>query len=169
MNNTTLAHVGAELVVIAGVSFYFHHKTKTLQTEINNLKKDNKELYEIIDELEKGMNQLGQMVMRLQQNQQGIQKRPRPQEQTPFPQTPNPLPQQEPFQPPEQRSPPRREKKRPKKQKKRVEIESDYSSGDETLDDKDLDKELQGELSKIHQERKPKMVCNDDTCNLLDA
>lgn len=66
-NTITLAHIGGELVVLAGISFYFQRKISNLQDQVMHLTKDNQGLKSNVDDLNDAVQQLGQMVLQLQQ------------------------------------------------------------------------------------------------------
>lgn len=160
MNNVTLAHIGGDLVLIGGVVFYFQKKTSKLAEEIETLKKDNKELNEMVDELTRGMQQLGTMFMQLQQQ---IKKS----------NTASPVVVQQPVQLTPLQTPleptPIFVKSKKAKQVKKSTVSMDSSESEETIDDKELDKELTTEYSRLEDERKKKTVeCTEDKCKLVD-
>lgn len=148
MNNVTLAHIGGELVVIGGIAFYFQRKTSALEHQILQLQQENRELVTAIDELGDQMQQLAAMVM------QGRQQ-PR--------QAPAPVPRQgrtrKDRRPPPvsqvidsaQRAPPTTKA-----------FSDDNDSGNETLDDRELDRELEQDLQELEESRK----CDGDVCEL---
>lgn len=148
MNNVTLAHIGGELVVIGGIAFYFQRKTSALEQQILQLQQENRELVTAIDELGDQMQQLAAMVM------QGRQQ-PR--------QAPTPVPRQgrtrKDRRPPPvskvidsaQRAPPTTQA-----------FSDDNDSGNETLDDRELDRELEQDLQELEKSRK----CDGDVCEL---
>ena len=156
MNNVTLAHIGGELVVIGGVAFYFHRKTTLLEQQVMQLQKENRELAAAIDNLGEQMEQLAEFVM------QGAPPAPRPRQQPQQPQQ-TPVPRQgrptRPKAPPPvvavdtaQRMPPRR----------RPAPSDDDDSGNETLDDRELDRELEKDLQELETSRS----CEGDVCEL---
>lgn len=179
MNNITLAHIGGDLVLIGGVAFYFHRKTAALSEEILTLKKENKLLSDAIVELQENFQQLGDAFMQLQgaggpqQQPQRVQVPPqrRPQQTSQRPPQRQPQPaaqpgalgmmdmmqgfmQQQPVQQPTLRKPKRSPKSR------RADPED---SGIETLDDRDLDKELDTEYQELEKQRGN---CEGDVCTM---
>jgi len=145
-NNITIAHIGGEIVVIAGIAFYFHKKTGNLQNEITELKKQNVELREAVEHLNESLNQLGAMVMQMNGPNKFInQQTTQLQERTSSISTKKPKGSSVVL-------PPKR-KKVPKK------VMSD-DSGDETLDDNFLDQELQKETNEYD--------CEGEMCMLKD-
>lgn len=153
MNNVTLAHIGGELVVIGGVAFYFHRKTTLLEQQIIQLQKENRELATAIDNLGEQMQQLADFVM------QGAPPthRPRSQpQQTPVPRQGRPTRPKAPSPAVAidnaQRIPPRR----------RPVPSDDDDSGNETLDDRELDRELEKDLQELESSRS----CKGDVCEL---
>jgi hypothetical protein len=64
MDNVRLAHIGADLVLIGGTVFYFHRKTSLLQEHILQLKREQHELLDEIDQLKAGMQQLANIVLK---------------------------------------------------------------------------------------------------------
>jgi len=151
MNNITLAHMGGEIVVIAGMAFYFHKKTGNLQTQVEELKKQNIELREAVEQLSESLNQLGAMFMQLNNGGQ-------PQSFL------NPNIQDTSKVAQRNVSAPRRPKQSsvvlpPKKKKVQKKVLSD-DSGDETLDDAFLDKELEKETNEYD--------CEGEMCMLKD-
>lgn len=196
MNNVTLAHIGGDLVLIGGVAFYFHRKTNVLQEELSMLKKDNKELADAMEEIQDNMQQLGAMVMQLQQ-QMGRgrappQPQPQPQQAQPA-QPPQPQPQRENFKQPDPMqlqgmmnmmqgvmpgmqqdmaqmmgdAQPTSGRKQKSKRARKPKSDSE-DSGDETYDDHELDRELAGEYQQLVQERQDTENCKGDTCQLMD-
>jgi len=150
MNNITLAHIGGELVLIGGVAVFFHKKTATLQQKIDllssnfdTLTKSNEELVEAFVKLQNHVQHLTSSLMQLQQHISPTVEPPQPQsvKKTTFnmPKTPSKT-----FEKPSFSS-----LKKSAKTKPKVELED---SGDETLEDSVLDKELENES------------CTNDTC-----
>jgi len=142
MNNTTIAHIGGELVVLSGISFLFYKKTNSLKKDLDLVTEKNKELTEVVNSLQEHIQRLSMAVMQLQESHFQQPKPMRVPQQPPKPVV---------VQPP----------KPSVIQKPKIEVESDSEdSGDETLDDSVLDKELESELSKLN--------CDGDTCKLVD-
>ncbi len=151
------------MVLIGGIAFYFHRKTNALQEDIEVLKKQYKELAQAFQELQENQQQLGSMVVQLQQV---VGRRPAP-----------PSPKQRPPVVPlnnmggmvQQMIPglsPMHHDSRPARKKKHRREKSDSEdSGDETFDDQELDKELAGEYQQLSNERK-KNMCEGDVCSL---
>ncbi len=196
MNNITLAHIGGELVLIGGVAFYFHRKTNTLQDDLTALKKENKELADSVEELQGAIQQLGAMVMQLQQGVPRFQPQPQPQ--------PKPKPKREHFRQPHPQQQQQQQQPNPMQdmmqmmtgmtgmtgigmvpgrqqdigghvitsprqeapKKKRRPKSDSEDSGDDTYDDNELDKELAGEYQQLDSERTKK--CEGETCQLMD-
>jgi hypothetical protein len=169
MNNVTLAHIGTELVVIGGIAFYFHRKTNLLQTELEALKKENLSLVETLNDMQDNLQQLGNLVMRLQQQIQN----PFQHQQTNTRKKPSsnnvqlpPLSQTNKH-PTVVSEPP----KRTGLHRRRVRKHSDDSAS-ETYDDTELDRELEVEYDKLNKERnknkeEPRIVeCDGDVCEL---
>jgi hypothetical protein len=51
MNNVMLAHIGGEVVAMAGIFYFFYRKTGQLEEQINLLKAQNEELIKVIESL----------------------------------------------------------------------------------------------------------------------
>jgi erythromycin esterase-like protein len=159
MNNVTLAHIGGDLVLIGGLAFYFHKKNNAMMKEITLLKQQNQQLNETIMELQENIQQLGNAFMQFQQmnGQMAFMDR-QPKRNVVQPQT---LSQQRrPLQKHNQR---RIIEEKPKKNKKMLSDSDD--SGDETYDDKDLDKELSKEYTTLAKERD---TCKGEQCELIE-
>lgn len=162
MNNIMLAHMGGELLVVAGVSYYFHRRTSSLQQEIDTLKAQNADLIKAMESMGQDMQKLYYMIKPSGPPNQGGQ-----------------------GQEPEQPGPGQSHKKpsRPP-QKKRPTKKPSSTDGEETLDDEDLDemlkedyKELKtpvrlsearpGPKSRLRQTPKVE-ECVDEECSLID-
>jgi hypothetical protein len=161
LDTKTMAHIGGELVVIAGISFYFYRKTSALQEEIDNLKKQNMELIKAIEEIDSNMQQLYLMV-------RGVQPPP-------------PVPVAEPLRTPPggikgaggSRSSPKPgppKKSAPKRKDRKLDP---ADTGDETLDEEMMDEMLKEDYKQM-KKPPPKLgvskveECTDDVCTLLD-
>jgi len=155
MNNITLAHVGGELVIIGGVAFYFHRKTKSLETELEELKRQTNELKAVINDMQDTIQQLGSMVVRQSQTQSQTQTQRSKEKE--YLTVPPKVSQQSMARQPVSK-PPRR---------KQVKKNDSDDSGSETLDDADLDRELATEFKKLNQERS-RIECNNDVCELVE-
>ncbi len=151
-----LAHIGGELVVIAGVFYYYHRKTSALQQEIDLLKAQNTELIKAIESLSEDMNKLYSMIKPPQQPQG-------------YPQAPAPASVSG------ARSSGPKKQSIPKKKKPAKKV-SNIDTGDETLDDEDLDEILVEEYKELHTPLPPRSKragvkveeCKDETCSLID-
>ena len=62
MDAKTLIHVGAEIIVIGGVSFWFHKRIGDQNAIITKLVDDNKKLHERVDALEQTVHHLIQLL-----------------------------------------------------------------------------------------------------------
>ena len=189
MNNITLAHIGGELVLIGGVAFYFHRKTNTLQEDVNTLKKENKELSDAVEDLQENLQRLGTMFMQLQQQLGGRRiPQPQPQPREPFILQPQAQPQPQPREPfilqPQAQQvqqpnpmqdmmqgmmqgmmPGMQPQVRKLKKKRRAKSDSE-DSGEEAYDDRELDKDLVGEMKQLNSERQQN--CTGETCQLIE-
>ena len=67
MNNVTIAHIGGELILMAGISFYFHKKVTTLQHEVTKLHAEHNDLAELVEEMKDVIRQLNINMQRMQQ------------------------------------------------------------------------------------------------------
>ena len=151
MDNMTLAHVGGELVLIGGVAFYFHRKTTLLTEQIEVLKQENKKLAEAIIELQENLNQLGMVIMNAPIQQRSPLQTP-PQHK---------LKMQAPLQPRQESMSSQLKMHHQQGSRKLVE-KADSDTGDETLDDRILDQELE-EIEKPQRKK-----CDKDICELVD-
>jgi chromosome segregation ATPase len=162
MNNITLAHIGSELVIIGGIAFYFHRKTNMLQTELENLKMENKNLTELVNDMQENLQQLGNVVMHLQQqlHNQSVPHRNRSTKQTSVQLPPLEQVNKHPLVD-------NRKRNSGLHRRRPVKKHSD-DSGSETLDDTELDKELESEYDKLQKERRVHAVddCEGDVCSL---
>lgn len=155
-----MAHIGGELVIFGCIAYLGYRQLSKLQTEINTLREENKQLAAAVNELQNNIDQLAAIVLQSQQNypQQPEKRKPRrsrvrPEQRTTVLDTP-PQPQ------PQRRA--------PQPQRRAVVLPDDSDdSGDETLDDKDLDAELASEIQELETQRQ-RVVCDDDQCQLVD-
>jgi hypothetical protein len=157
MNNIMMAHIGTELVVIAGVAYYYHRRTSSLQQEVDILKTQNLELVEAIKGLGEDMNKLYSMIRG---------SVPQPAQPTHAGTT--------------AQQPKSSKKKSPPKKNKQAKKISNVDTEDETLDDEDLDEMLRDdykELKNLNRPVKGKPIpksqvkveeCVDETCSLID-
>lgn len=58
MDTKLIAHVSGELIILAGVSFYFHKRISTQESRILQLEKDNEELVKAVEYLNAQLSQL---------------------------------------------------------------------------------------------------------------
>jgi hypothetical protein len=174
-SNVNLAHIGSELIVLGSIVFYFHKKTGDLGTRVEILEKENRELKDKLTDVVNQINQIGSLLIRLQNSQgqnapqsmpqSGLRHRkphiPQSQAQPVKSQPQSPLqPQQTKSQPQQTKSQPKSVLKSPLEEARIVELSDD----EEDFDNEDLDKELEQELSTLNKERD----CDDDKCSLID-
>ena len=144
MNNVTLAHIGGEIVLIGGVAFYFHRKTKNLGEQIVTLQKENAELREAIQDLSEQIQQLGNMVMQMRHSH--IQTKPTQVQQKPTVQV--------------KQVPKKVSVQQPPLQTSKIETFSQ-------IEEDDLDKEISEELEELQKGREQN--CDEDgVCKLVD-
>jgi hypothetical protein len=157
MDNTTLAHIGAEFVLIGGVAFYFQRKTKNLEEEIEQLKREQQGLINMIESMGESLERLGGIVMAMR----GASATPQPVSAFPAAVAPTATPVSFPPRPHGKR--PHHKKKRSRKQESSS-SSSESSSSDSTIDEKELDKELEGEYKLLKEERTD--GCDGDVCEI---
>jgi len=58
MDTKLIAHVSGELIILAGISFYFHRRISAQDSRITQLEKDNEELVKAVDYLNAQFSQL---------------------------------------------------------------------------------------------------------------
>jgi hypothetical protein len=176
MNNTTLAHIGSELLVVGGLAFYFHRKTSGLQDAVLQLQKENRDLIEVINEIQEDMQQLATIVTQQQRQLSGtrpagpagpsqmkpVPRKPALRDQRAQPVQSQPAAQLETVAPQGGTVPPRTVAAPSSQQSKPSPTEDTDESGLETLDENELDKELSGEYEKLAKERQ----CNNGVCEL---
>ena len=149
-----MAHVGGELIVFAGITVYFHKKTSALQAQIDALEQENKNLVEGLENVSMRLEQLGSYVMA---NSDGKQIATRGK--------------------PAQNRPVRRRRPAPASTQAlgsepgRTNISAPASEDTdcETLDERELDEELQDEYRQLDNNTSEKKIevveeCDGDTC-----
>ena len=145
MNNLQIAHIGGTLVLVGGVTFYFNKKVSALETEIEHLQQENKELKNELDTI---YNDISDIRKALVYTQHHI-----------FPSS-------------DSTSPKKRKRKDVKKPAPEPDPSSDSDSGIKTLDDRDLDNLLEQEYNELNKKSTlspiPKIVCEDENCKLVD-
>lgn len=171
MDKITLAHIGGELVIIGGVAFYFHRKTVKMTDRITALEQENAELKEAIQALNDSLQELGMIVMQMRGAK--MQQAAASQQSPMAPIIMSMMP------PIHQNKVTEKAIKKPILKKPSLPVKPARKtvgddSGDETLDEADLDKELEPELSQLNKERKDpsatiaKVNCDDGVCKLVD-
>ena len=154
MNKYQMAHIGGELVVISGVTFYFNKKITETNEKIAELQEENEELRSIVSELQSQVNQLGKFCYMLQ-NGVGMNEPVSTNEGVK-------TVKNEVHETPRRKTKPTNSRKE-KRPSKKVVSSSDEDSGMETFDDRDLDAELEDELQELNN-----TTCSNGTCTLLD-
>lgn len=159
MDNVTLAHMGGEVVVLAGMAFYFNKRISALEQELQNM---NKNMVATIDDMQYAINQLGAMVSKLQQGDNvsgttsGSGRHSRPHHHSRPRATASPAVTT--AQPATQKRP------APRKNMAAVEV-VDPSEDEHTYDDNELDKELSQEYKELSEDRK-QLRCDGDVCQI---
>lgn len=164
MNNLLLIHVGCEVILLGGMAFYFQTQISGLKKQVAELKTQNGELIEAVnninDQMEVLYKQLNVMFTQQQnsnsnqkesfttlndlQNDEPPQRNLKPK--APVPKQLNkPVPKQTNKPMPQMNKPVLNKKQKPKK-------ETSISGSEyETLDEQDLDKELQQEYKELEE------------------
>lgn len=163
MNNTTMAHVGAEIAVLGGVVFYFHRKNSQLQEMIVELAQSNQMLLERIGNLENDMDYLGKALssMHLKSTQTVPPTTPR-QSVKSVKQEKTSQPANLTFEQMQQMMAmmkAQEAKSEPAPEKTVIEPIQVYDNN------ADLDKELENELGELQTTR---VVCDGQTCSLVE-
>lgn len=138
VNTQTLIHVGTELVVLSGMTFWFQRKTSKLNSDIEDLKKRLEDCEKIISQQNQLIGHHEQILSRMLGGAPSQQQRQQP--------------------PPSRK--PRKQRSTPKETKiqfKEPIIEDDVEDEDEEDIDELLDQEM-GKTSRIS--------CDGDTCEL---
>ena len=181
MDKITLAHIGGEIVLIGGVAFYFHRKTVKMNEQITALQKENAELKEAIQDLNSSVQELGMLVMQMR-NALGSRASAASVSATtppiimsmglpPFQQQGNKVTEKAIKKPSIKLEP--QSSTTTKATVRKVNTGGDDSGDETSLDEADLDKEIEQELSQLSKERKDnptiaKVNCDDGVCKLVD-
>jgi len=157
MDTKTLLHVGVEVVVIGGITFYFQRKISILQGENQLLRDDLTKTQQKLDEVIKIMNIYDQILFPGKYGNpenRPIQRQPHPQ----HPSQPHPHPHQHPSQP--------SSKVHPDQSSEESEIKEE-----EEIPDEELDALLGEELSNLKEKKQEfiEIECTEDSCDTLNT
>ena len=163
VDTKTLIHVGVELVVIGGLTFWFQRKTSLLHEEIDDLRGKLSKLEDIINQQGKMLNQHEQFIQMIGRGMPPQMSGPRHQGMPPQNMPTSRLE-------PEKRSVPNQ----PRVHQPRVEQPQEDDS-EENISESELDSLLGDEINQLHKSRQdpkddgPEFIeieCNGDSCDL---
>jgi len=162
MNNTQLAHIGGELLLVGGISFFLNKKIEDLKEQLGDVQQEHNDMKEGMLQLQQENTQLKQVINELMNRTSSIMNHLQPTSNTPD------------IKPQPSVVTPVKKKKLRRKQSSnttdvpipstRIEPVDDSSdSGDHTLDDGELDNLLEQEFNNMNTSH-----CENGVCTLID-
>ena len=171
MDAKTIIHVGAEILVIGGVSFWFHKRIGDQNVIITKLVDDNKKLTERIDALERFVTEQHQMIQQLMSgyhqpsvnvSQAGNVPKPKVSKPKPTVDVKTNMPDNDQQPPPPKPKVKRRVKQTPSLQPAESKVQ-------ELNDDVDIDALLADEISRVEQERNNHLETSNENDPVSEA